>query len=319
MGEFRDVIKAVIRNTEEVVIGKTEIIKMALSAILAGGHVLMEDVPGVAKTILVRSLAISTGCSYSRIQCTPDLLPSDVSGVSIYNQQTQEFEFRKGPIFNQIVVADEINRATPRTQSSLLEAMAEGQVSMDGTTYTLAKPFIVFATQNPVEHEGTFPLPEAQLDRFMVRLSMGYPSAMGELELLERSRLSHPIDAIKPVATAAAIERMQLSVREIHVHEKVRDYIVRLVNRTRDSTHLSLGASPRASLALFRLSQSYAAVNGRSYVLPDDVKALAVPVLEHRLILNPESRLRRVTVASVLRDILSEVAVPAGQATWKSA
>ena len=319
MGEFRDVIKAVIRNTETVVIGKTEIIKMALASILSGGHVLLEDVPGVAKTMLVRTLAISTGCTYSRIQCTPDLLPSDVSGVSIYNQKTQEFEFRKGPIFNQIIVADEINRATPRTQSSLLEAMAEGQVSMDGHTYTLDKPFIVFATQNPVEHEGTFPLPEAQLDRFMIRLSMGYPSAMGELELIERSRINHPVDSVKPVADAAKIITMQESIREIHVHEKVRDYIVRLVNRTRDSTHLSLGASPRASLALFRLSQAYAAVNGRSYVLPDDIKALAVPVLEHRLILNPESRLRRVTVSSVLRDILAEVAVPAGQATWKSA
>lgn len=319
MGEFRDVIKSVIRNTETVIIGKTNVVKMALSSLLAGGHVLMEDVPGVAKTMLVRTIAISTGCSYSRIQCTPDLLPTDVSGVSIYNQKNQEFEFRPGPIFHQIVVADEINRATPRTQSALLEAMAEGQVSVDGKTYPLEQPFLVFATQNPVEHEGTFPLPEAQLDRFMVRLSMGYPSALGELDLIERARLDHPVDSVKPVTTPDVIVKMQASIREIHVHEKVRDYIVRLVNRTRDSAHLSLGASPRASLALFRIAQAYAAVEGRSYVIPDDVKFLARAVLEHRLILNPESRLRRVTVESVLRDILSEVAVPGGQREFKSA
>lgn len=272
----------------------------------------MEDVPGVAKTVLVRALAISTGCSFSRIQCTPDLLPTDVSGVSIYNQKTQEFEFRKGPVFSQIVVADEINRATPRTQSSLLEAMAEGQVSADGRTYTLEKPFIVFATQNPVEHEGTFPLPEAQLDRFMLRLAMGYPSVTAEAEMLERMRVSHPIDTLEPVTDAANIRRMQAAIREIAIHKKVREYILRLVFRTRDSTHLTLGGSPRASMALFRCAQAYAAVQGRSYVIPDDVKALAHPVLEHRLILNPESRLRRVTTSSVLRDIIGEVAVPTG-------
>lgn len=319
MGEFRDVIKAVVGNAEQVIIGKTETIKMALSAMLAGGHVLLEDVPGVAKTVLVRTLAISSGCTFSRIQCTPDLLPSDVSGVSIYNQKTQEFEFRKGPIFAQVVIADEINRATPRTQSALLEAMAEGQVSMDGTTYALERPFTVFATQNPVEHEGTFPLPEAQLDRFMMRLSMGYPGVTGELDLLERARTRHPLDDLKPVTGPENIARMQLAVREIFVHEKVRDYLVRLVFRTRDSTHLSLGASPRATLALFRAAQAYAAVNGRSFVLPDDIKQLAPVVLQHRLILNPESRLRKVTTASVLRDIIAEVSVPAGQGNWKSA
>jgi len=319
MGEFRDVIKAVISNTEKVVIGKPKTIRTALSAMLAGGHVLMEDVPGVAKTMLVRTLAISTGCTFTRVQCTPDLLPTDVSGVSIYNQKTQEFEFRPGPIFAQILVADEINRATPRTQSALLEAMAEGQVSIDGKTYTLKQPFIVFATQNPVEHEGTFPLPEAQLDRFMIRLSMGYPDPQAEMELIERARLKHPIEGLKPVTDSQTIVRMQAGIREIFVHEKVRDYIIRLVNRTRDSTHLTLGASPRATLALFRAAQAHAAVDGRSFVIPDDVKALAHPVLEHRLILNPESRLRRVTTHSVLRDIISEVSVPAGQANWKSA
>jgi len=317
MAEFRQIIKSVVANAETVVLGKTNVIKTALSAILAGGHVLLEDVPGVAKTMLVRALAISTGCSFTRIQCTPDLLPSDVTGVSIYNQKSQEFEFRPGPIFAQMVVADEINRATPRTQSALLEAMAEGQVSADGTTYRLKQPFIVFATQNPVEHEGTFPLPEAQLDRFMMRLSVGYPSIIAEAEMLELLRVTHPIEAIQPVSDAATILQMQASVREIFIHEKVRDYILRLVGRTRDSTHLALGGSPRASIALFRAAQAFPAVQGRGYVLPDDVKALAHPVLEHRIILNPESRLRRATAHAVLRDIITETAVPAGSASWK--
>ncbi len=312
MGEFRDNIKAVIGNVETVVLGKGQVVRAALAAILAGGHVLLEDVPGVAKTILARALAISTGCAFSRVQCTPDLLPTDVTGVSIYNQKTQEFEFRRGPVFAQVVLADEINRATPRTQSALLEAMAEGQVSVDGHTYPMDQPFIVFATQNPVEHEGTFPLPEAQLDRFIMRLSVGYPNITTEARMLERVRVSHPIDSLQPVVDPQAIRRMQLAVREIPVDDKVRDYILRLVFRTRDSTHLTLGASPRASIALFRAAQAYAAVQGRSYVIPDDVKALAHPVLEHRLILNPESRLRRVTTNSVLRGIIEEVAVPAG-------
>lgn len=312
MGEFRDNIKAIVGNVETVVLGKSQVVRAALAAILAGGHVLLEDVPGVAKTILARALAISTGCAFSRVQCTPDLLPTDVTGVSIYNQKTQEFEFRRGPIFAQVVLADEINRATPRTQSALLEAMAEGQVSVDGRTYPMDQPFIVFATQNPVEHEGTFPLPEAQLDRFIMRLSVGYPNITTEARMLERVRVSHPIDTLKPVVDPQAIRRMQLAVREIPVDDKVRDYILRLVFRTRDSTHLTLGGSPRASIALYRAAQAYAAVQGRSYVIPDDVKALAHPVLEHRLILNPESRLRRVTTNSVLRGIIEEVAVPAG-------
>jgi MoxR-like ATPase len=311
MGDFRQTVKDLITNVETVILDKPQVVRGALAAYLAGGHVLLEDVPGVAKTMLVRALAISTGCTFQRVQCTPDLLPTDVTGVSIYNQKTQEFEFRKGPIFSQILVADEINRATPRAQSALLEAMAEGQVSSDGTTYTLEKPFAVFATQNPVEHEGTFPLPEAQLDRFMMRLSVGYPSIVAEMKLLERTRLKHPIDDIQPVTDPQTIQRMQRSVREIYVDDKVRDYLLRLVHRTRDSTHLSLGGSPRAGMMLFRAAQALAAVQGRGYVIPDDIKMLAPPVLEHRLILNPESRLRRVTTQQVLRDILTEVAVPA--------
>ena len=286
-------------------------------AVLAGGHVLLEDVPGVAKTVLVRSLAVSSGCSFRRIQCTPDLLPSDVTGVSIFNQKTREFEFRPGPIFAQMVVADEINRATPRTQSALLEAMAEGQVSIDGQSHPMAQPFIVFATQNPVEHEGTFPLPEAQLDRFMLKLSVGYPSLVVEAKMLEETRLKHPLDALEPVADAKTLTRMQKGVREVFVHEKVRDYLLRLVGATRQSSHLTLGASPRASMALFRAAQAMAAIEGRGYVIPDDIKALAHPVLEHRLILNPESRLRRVTTYNVLHDILEQTSVPAGRADWK--
>jgi MoxR-like ATPase len=318
VAEFRQVIKDLIRNMDTVILDKPHVVRTAIAAFLGGGHVLLEDVPGVAKTMLVRSLALSSGCTFSRIQCTPDLLPTDVSGVSIYNQKTQDFEFRPGPIFAQIVIADEINRATPRTQSALLEAMAEGQVSVDGRTHKLQPPFLVFATQNPVEHEGTFPMPEAQLDRFMMRLSVGYPGITAEMELLERTRLGHPVDHLQSVTDTATILKMQSSVRDIFVHEKVRDYILRLVARTRDSTHLTLGASPRGSLMLFRAAQAFAAVQGRGYVLPDDVKLLAPSVLEHRLILNPESRLRRVTTQSVLRDIIKEVAVPAGSISWKA-
>lgn len=318
MSSFRPIIKEIIKQVESVILGKPKVIRMALCGMMGGGNVLLEDVPGVAKTVLVRCLAVASGCSFSRIQCTPDLLPSDVSGVSIFNQKTRDFEFRPGPIFSNIIVADEINRATPRTQSAFLEAMAEGQVTIDGKTHILDPPFIVFATQNPVEHEGTFPLPEAQLDRFMLKLSVGYPNIVEEAELLERTRLSHPLDSIKPVANAEAILQMQASVKEVFMHEKVRDYMLQIISRTRDSMHLMLGASPRASMAMFRACQSYAAIYGRGYVIPDDIKALAHPVLEHRLILNPESRLRRVTQEAVLHGILQEVRVPTGADKWRA-
>jgi MoxR-like ATPase len=317
LSSFKPLIKSIVANVETVVLGKTPQIQMALAAVLGGGHVLLEDVPGVAKTILVRTLALTSGCSFARIQCTPDLLPSDVNGVSIFNQNTREFEFRPGPIFAQIVIADEINRATPRTQSAFLEAMAEGQITVDGVTRKLQQPFIVFATQNPVEHEGTFPLPEAQLDRFMMKLTVGYPNMQDEARLLELTRLNHPIDSVSPVTDAKTLQSMQGSVREVFIHDKLREYMLRVIARTRDSVHLALGASPRASMALFRAAQSFAAVQGRGYVIPDDIKTLAHPVLEHRLIVNPESRLRRMTSERVLQEILKEVPVPAGTGTWK--
>jgi len=316
VGTLRQTIKDIIANVEQVVLDKSSVIKQVLAAFLGGGHVLLEDVPGVAKTMLVRALAVSSGCTFTRIQCTPDLLPSDVTGVSVYNQKAQEFEFRRGPVFTQVVLADEVNRATPRTQSALLEAMSEGQVSADGKTYRLLQPFAVFATQNPVEYEGTFPLPEAQLDRFMAKFSVGYPSILAEAEMLEKTRLAHPIDSLKAVTEPETILRMQAGIRQIFVHEKIRDYILRLVNRTRDSAHLRVGGSPRASMALFRMAQAYAAVQGRSFVIPDDVKSLVDPVVEHRLILNPESRLRRVTTRSVLANIVAETPVPAGGSDW---
>ncbi|NLN93291.1 MAG: MoxR family ATPase [Candidatus Hydrogenedens sp.] len=310
MNNFREQVSGLIGAMDAVILDKTPVIKTALAAVLAGGHVLLEDVPGVAKTMLARTLALASGCKFYRIQCTPDLLPSDITGDSVFNPKTQEFNFRKGPVFSQILVADEINRATPRTQAALLEAMAEGQVTIDGQTYVLEQPFIVFATQNPVEHEGTFPLPEAQLDRFMMRLSLGYPGILAEAQLLEKTRVNHPIETVEQVSSPKILLKMQAAIKDVHVHEKLRHYMLRLVSRTRDCTHLSLGASPRASMMLFRACQAFAALQGRNYVLPDDVKYLARPVLEHRLLLNPESRLRRVTTEAVLNELLQEIPVP---------
>jgi MoxR-like ATPase len=300
----------IVANIEKVVIGKRPQITLALVAYLCEGHILLEDVPGVAKTMLGRALARSIGCTFKRIQCTPDLLPTDVTGVSIFNQKTAEFEFRPGPIFAQTVLADEINRATPRTQSALLEAMAERRVTVDGQTYTLKAPFLVIATQNPIDHEGTFPLPEAQLDRFLVRLSLGYPGMEEESRMLQRLQRGHPIDNLASVVPADELVACQDAIREVYVDEKVRRYVLEIVHRTREHDDVHLGGSPRASIALFRTAQALAAMAGRSYVLPDDVKRMTIPVLSHRMILRPESRLRKVTPAAVINEIVPEVAVP---------
>jgi MoxR-like ATPase len=300
----------IVTNVEKVIIGKRQPIVMALAAYLCEGHILMEDVPGVAKTMLARALARSVGCTFKRLQCTPDLLPTDVTGVSVFNQKTTEFEFRPGPIFAQTILVDEINRATPRTQSALLEAMAERRVSVDGQTYNLKPPFLVIATQNPIDHEGTFPLPEAQLDRFLIRLGLGYPGLTEESKMLERLQKSHPIDELGPVVTAQDMTASQQAVREIHVDGRVRQYLLQIVQETRNHSDLQLGGSPRASIALFRSAQALAAIQGRTFALPDDVKKMAPFVLGHRLILKPESRLRKVTAAAVIEEILGEVSVP---------
>lgn len=304
------VARQIVANVERVIIGKRQQIVLALVSWLSEGHILLEDVPGVAKTILARALAKSVGCSFKRVQCTPDLLPTDVTGASVFNQKTTEFEFRPGPIFAQVVLADEINRATPRTQAALLEAMAEASVTVDGVTHVLKQPFLVIATQNPIDHEGTFPLPEAQLDRFLIRQSLGYPSMDEELKILGLLERSHPLDALQPVVTADDLAACQTAVRTVHVDEKVRRYITEIVHASREHEDISLGGSPRASLALFRTSQALAAVRERDYVEPDDVKRVAASVLMHRLILRPESRLRKVTAAQVVDEILAAVPVP---------
>lgn len=310
VADVQGTAKKIIANVERAIVGKRQQLILALAAWFTEGHILLEDVPGVAKTMLARALARSVGCTFKRIQCTPDLLPSDVTGASIFNQKTAEFEFREGPIFGQIVLADEINRTTPRTQASLLEAMAEGRVTVDGITHTLAPPFLVIATQNPIDHEGTFPLPEAQLDRFLMKFSLGYPSFEDELKMLELLQHTHPLNSLQPVVTADELVACQTAVREVHIDQKVRQYLLQIVHLTREHEELSLGGSPRASIALFRTSQAMAAIRGRNYVQPDDVKRIAAPVLTHRLILKPESRLRRVTAAQVVQDVIDEIAVP---------
>ena len=303
-------VAKVVANMEKVIIGKRPQLALAMAAYLCEGHVLLEDVPGVAKTMFARALARSVGCTFKRLQCTPDLLPSDVTGVSIFNQKTTEFEFRPGPVFAQTLLTDEINRATPRTQAALLEAMGERRVSVDGQTYVLKPPFLVIATQNPVDQEGTFPLPEAQLDRFLVKLSLGYPSYEEESRMLTRLQRGHPIDDLQPVVTAADIIACQDAVREIHVDEKIKRYILDIVHGSREHEDITLGGSPRASIAMFRCSQALAALQGRDFVIPDDVKRMAQPVLNHRVILKPESRLRKKTPSVVVKEIVDDARVP---------
>ena len=309
-----DLAKRLIGNVEQAIVGKRKQLVLSLVAWLSGGHILLEDVPGVAKTMLARALARSVGCAFKRVQCTPDLLPSDVTGTSIFNQKSAEFEFRRGPVFTQILLADEINRATPRTQASLLEAMAEARVTVDGTTHDLQSPFLVIATQNPVDHEGTFPLPEAQLDRFLMRFSLGYPSLEEEMRMLELLQHTHPVDRLKPVATSDELVAAQREIRKIHVDPRVRQYFLQIITQTRHHSDLALGGSPRASIALFRCGQAMAAIRGKAFVSPDDIKRVLGPVMNHRLILQPESRLRKVTTESVLQEIVGEIAVPTIQA-----
>ncbi len=300
----------VIANVEKVIVGKRQAIEMVLVALLCEGHVLIEDVPGVGKTMLARAAAASLGLTFKRLQCTPDLLPNDITGVSVFNQQTREFEFRPGPAFANVLLADEINRATPRTQSALLEAMGERQVTVDGVTYPLSRPFIVLATQNPIEYEGTFPLPEAQLDRFLLKLWLGYPDAAEEGRILRRLQREHPIESLGRVVEAEALPQLARQVWDVHVDQTVEAYIVRLVQATRQHPDLALGASPRGSLALFKTAQALAALRGRDYVLPDDVKTMMPPTLTHRLLLKPESALRGRTAAQIVREILEQVELP---------
>ncbi|MEO2088330.1 MAG: AAA family ATPase, partial [Gemmataceae bacterium] len=296
----------IVANMEKVIIGKRPQLALALSAYLCEGHILLEDVPGVGKTMFARALAKSVGCSFKRLQCTPDLLPTDVTGVSVFNQKTAEFEFRPGPVFAQTLLTDEINRATPRTQAALLEAMAERRVSVDGKTYELKPPFLVIATQNPVDQEGTFPLPEAQLDRFLIRLSLGYPSFEEEAKMLTQLQHGHPIDDLNPVVSAAEVVNCQEAIRSVHVDDKIKRYVLEIVHNSREHEDVLLGGSPRASIALFRTGQALAAVSGRDFVIPDDVKRMAQAVLAHRLILRPESRLRKKTPASVVNEIVGD-------------
>ena len=302
--------RAIVENVSKVIVGKTSIVEQALAALIAQGHILVEDVPGVGKTMLAKSLSVSIGCVFKRVQFTPDLLPSDITGVSVYNLRSGEFEFRPGPVIAQVVLADEINRASPKTQSALLEAMEELQVSVDGITYPLEQPFVVLATQNPIEYEGTFPLPEAQLDRFLVRISLGYPDFSEELAIIERQEQVHPIDELQAVTTPSEVIALQTAAKSVYVDGLVREYIVGLTEATRDHADVALGASPRASLGLFRLCRAFALVQDRDFVLPDDVKTLAHGVMAHRIIVSPSARMRGLRAADIIQQLLDSVPVP---------
>ena len=318
MDDFRSIAERVVENVERVIVGKHYEVQQALIALICRGHLLIEDVPGVGKTTLAKSLARSLGCTFKRMQFTPDLLPSDVTGVSIFNQKSAEFEFRPGPVMAQIVLADEVNRATPKTQSSLLEAMEENQITVDGVTRALPVPFLVMATQNPIEYEGTFPLPEAQLDRFMMRLSLGYPSAADELLVLGAQQQSHPLDALDQVVSLEDLLQLQQEVRGVYVDRLVSEYIVSVVTATREHQEVYLGASPRGSLALYRTAQARAMLYGRDYVIPDDVKELGEPTLAHRLIVSPAARIRNVDPRQIIEEIVEAVPVPGAGAAARS-
>ncbi len=303
-----------LRNVQQIIVGKDQEIRLTLLALLCEGHLLIEDVPGVGKTMLARAIARSVGCDFRRIQFTPDMLPSDVTGVSIYNQKTMEFEFRPGPIMAQIVLTDEINRATPKTQSALLEAMEERQVTVDGKTYPMARPFMVLATQNPIEYEGTFPLPEAQVDRFLMRIHLGYPGKPQEIDMLSRHSDHHPIQDLQQVVSLEELVEAQHAIRQVYVDDLVKAYIVDLVTTTRDHPDVYLGASPRGSLALFMASRALAALEGKDYVVPDHIKLLAEPTLAHRLIISPSARIKNVTPRQIIDDALKHTPVPGARA-----
>ena len=308
--DARSAAQRIVDNVERVIIGKREKVELAVITLMCGGHLLVEDVPGVGKTMLARSLARSSGCSFSRIQFTPDLLPTDITGVSIYDQKSSDFQYRPGPLLSQVVLADEINRATPKTQSALLEAMEERQITVDGVTHETPRPFMVMATQNPIEYEGTFPLPEAQLDRFLIRLELGYPSAHDEVEMMDRQLHSHPLHELEQVCGPESVLALQAAVREVYVDVLVKQYVVSLADATRNHDSVYLGASPRGSLALQRLGQARALLDGRDFVQPDDVKAPAYPALGHRIILNAQARVKGQTTAQVVEECLERLPVP---------
>jgi MoxR-like ATPase len=311
--QIQDFSAKVMDSLKMVIIGKPNVVELVTISLLAQGHILIDDVPGVGKTMLAKTLAKSLGCKYRRIQFTPDMLPSDITGVSIYDQSTKKFEFRQGPIFTNVLLADEINRATPKTQSALLEAMEERQITADGLTYQLAEPFIVIATQNPIEYEGTFPLPEAQLDRFFMKIQIGYPSLTDEIKIINEQKSVHPIEKVFPVVSSNDILSNQKTVKDIFVGDSINKYIVQIVRGTRENKDIYLGCSPRGSLALSRAGQILAALSGRDYVIPDDIKYLVVPILSHRMIIQPTARLKNLTAETILADILHETEVPGGK------